>query len=109
MSKLEDKALDYLEKFEEFAKQYKPDVVDATLKVIQINGLKEIIIGLVLIVIGGISAYFCNSFIKSYTKHNDHENVAVMFCFVSVITLILGLFYLADIWNYVAILNQSWL
>lgn len=47
--KLGDKALQYLQSFEDLAKQYSPDVVDAGLNIVRVYGAQELILGILCI------------------------------------------------------------
>ena len=63
--KLEEKALELLNRFDDLAVQYTPEVIDAAIDVVRFNGLSNVVSGLILLAIAS-----CLLFIgKRLAKH----------------------------------------
>lgn len=108
--KLGDKALQYLQSFEELAKQYSPDVVDAGLTVIRVHGIKSIVECLVGIAIG---AAFCLAAYKLYPiiEEKVDESMASIFSTISGIigTIVLAVASISifNVWTWVAVFDPK--
>lgn len=107
MKDLESKAVDLLTKFEDLAAQYTPDVIDAALTVVRINGASEIITSLFLI----LSAWLCYKFINPLIKKIDDEvgaGIAHLFLWIFIFCFaLIGFLTIAEIWNWVSIFNPK--
>lgn len=111
--KLGDKALQYLSSFEELAKQYSPDVVDAGLTVIRINALGDIIVGLVGIAVAFVVWKIFKRVRAERGKEYFHRNEAICIIggaisfFGGIASFVMILFGLFNIWVYVALFDPK--
>lgn len=93
----------YADSLEELTKQYAPEVVDASLMVVQINGIQSLLLGLLLSII----TYCLYKAIRLIIKHEHaEEGAAILVAFV-LFTLGGAGFYLFNIWNWVAIFEPK--
>lgn len=113
LDKLGDKALAYLNAFEELAKQYTPTIIDAALKVVQINGLQTLIIGFSLVLLFIIYFVFAILTAKKMKKANPHidmEGYTLLALIVGTVPFALGATgaqKVLNIWNWVAIFEPK--
>lgn len=112
-----DKALQYLDLFEQAVVKYSPDAVEAVLMVTRVHGLSIIIPALVALLVGIVVGVWGVRFIrKGFALQKQHEEGfphvvggACMF-FVSILFLGESLSKLLNIWNWVAIIEPKlWL
>ena len=106
--KLGDKALQYLSSFEELAKQYSPDVVDAAFTVIRVNAIQEIawgLIGLVCLVIG---LFIALKHVKQMSAYeiNRHDAAFVAGGIMTAIGLCTA-YKIFIVWNWVGIFEPK--
>lgn len=134
MSKLEDKTLELLDKFENLAEQYTPEVVDGALGAISVTAVDNLVEG----VIFSVLAYICFFIARTLNRSLDNKieeklkeeseksykdarievifdtdksgkDCCMLFLFgaISVIFFIVALTTLLDVWNWVSIFNPK--
>ena len=118
MSKVEEKAVELLDKLDSLATQYTPEVIDGATSAVTVTAIGELIWG----VIGLLSAYLIFRAGKSLTaflvkkKEEDgywsmweigfgmSSGITIFACTILTLTSVFGLF---NIWNWVAIYNPE--
>ena len=103
MEELGNKALEYLTAFEELAKQYAPDVVNAGLTVVQISAFSEIVIGVVLLAVS-IGGFFAARWVW---KKTDDEFCAGLAGAAALGAGIASGVHLLSVWTWVGIFNPK--
>lgn len=106
MNDLESKAVELLAKFDDLATQYTPEVVDAALSVVQVNGISSILFGISLIII----VVFADVLrVKVFSKLNNQDKQVWSFFALVFMTIssIMAFFYLTSVWTWVAIFNPK--
>lgn len=103
-----DKAAQYLNALESITKQYAPDVIDAALSVVRMQGAQRLVHGVALVVCA-IACGWITRKLWAASDGDDPEKIALMiFCVVGgVFSAILGLARLLDIWTWVAIFEPK--
>lgn len=123
MKDIEQKAVEILDKLEALATQYTPDVLDAAVAIVQVNGIRNVVCGFL-----GIAAIFlvravarrsreyCQAQYDAFHEENPHADngwevgVAVSIIFGVIATLILAIssvVTLCDVWNWVAMFDPK--
>lgn len=121
MSKIEDKAVNLLEKLEKLSEQYAPETMDAALGAVQVSAAGGLIYGLLGLAIC-LLAYKpmrklinwgkkCRDIETDWSKRFDIDMglfISLVIYFVVALCLAVGsIFSLFDIWNWVGILNPK--
>lgn len=110
MSKIEDKAIDLLDKLEQLAVKYTPEVIDAALSAVQLTAISTLIYG-----------FLCLAFIfvwlkaairkgKEYAENEDTELVGILTT-VSVVAVLIPFIYVLlsifSVWTWVSLFNPK--
>ena len=111
--KLEEKALELLNRFDDLAVQYTPEVIDAAIEVVRFNGLSEIfqgVVGLLVFWFAGRASFrlIRKEMVADIHEFNIGDTVFGIFVGIAaVIGLIEAMSGLLDTWNWVAIFNPK--
>lgn len=114
---LEEKVVHLLNQLENLSKQYTPEVFGVAVSVIQVNGITEILGGLLVIVlavaVGYISLrlykYAGQKYEEDYMSDwNEVQGVVQWIGLVITVSLlVIASCFLFDIWNWIAIFNPK--
>jgi len=114
---LEEKVVHLLNQLENLSKQYTPEVFDAAVAVIQMNGITEILGGLIVIVlavaVGYISLrlykYAGQKYEEDYMSDWNEVQGVVQWIgpIITITLLVIASCFLFDIWNWIAIFNPK--
>lgn len=112
---LEEKAVELIEKFELFAKQYTPEAIEMVKTVTQVSGISEIIDGSIFSLTGVVLAFATDKLVRYFYNlekkdNNDYFYTISSFvigCPLTSIAILTGVSHLLDIWNWVAIFKPE--
>ncbi len=107
MKDLESKAVELLTKFDDLATQYAPDVIDAALNVVVINGLSSIITSLSLF----FAVWLLYKFLKVKIDGIEDEVgkfIGIVFFWLLLFSMSSAAFArITEIWNWIAIFDPK--
>lgn len=105
--RLGDKALQYLTSFEELAKQYSPDVIDAALTVVRLHGLQNALQAILVFGALCVGVFL----VRKGVRMKDIDSGAVYFMPGFILTLVMGISALTSnafsLWPYIAIFEPK--
>jgi len=118
MSKIEDKAVDLLDKLDNLAMQYTPEVMDAALGAVSMSAISELMTTVAMLLVAGIIAAASRWFWKFAIRKeeecercNDWDGARAVgtTCSIFVISIlsVVSIFRLVDVWVWTAIFNPK--
>jgi hypothetical protein len=106
--KLGDKALQYLTSFEELAKQYSPDVVDAGLTVVRVHGFQSIGEGALALILVISCIWIIRINIPKVERYSVAPDALIATSSIVGIFSAIGVWAnLLNIWNWIAIFDPK--
>ena len=114
MSKLEDKAVDLLDKMDQLLTQYTPELLQTALDVVQISGINDILSSSLFILgtlVTGLLLYKYKLNIKKQIKIDDGREFPIIMGIAAYMFILIGavviFFSLLDIWKWIAVFNPK--
>lgn len=116
---LEERIVHLLNQMENLSKQYTPEVFDAAVNVIMMNGLVKILGGLSLILFAALCIFACTKLyvyagkkyeedeLSDWNRDRDQGVIKIVGSVVVVMLVFAACCLLFDIWNWVAIFNPK--
>lgn len=109
LEKFGNKALEYTQALEEITKQYTPDVVDAALKVVQLNGVFSLLEAFVWFLPFCIISCICLYYFWKGVKEDDDDKkfFSILISIIPCIVTGIAISHLINIWSWVAIFEPK--
>jgi hypothetical protein len=109
--KLGAKALEYLNGLEALTAKYAPDVVDAALTVVQINGAQRLLTGALCAILALITVWAFFKWLMPRLMNSDADPVWIFFGVLTtgafIVAGVKAAHNLLDIWNWVAVIEPK--
>ena len=87
--------------------KYSPDVAEATLLVVRIDGVQNIVTGLICAVLAFLSAKACVKWLKASDGDDVYIPLIASALITALVTTQVDFFNLIDVWNWVAIFEPK--